>query len=94
MDRKDLQAIFGLLLIIVVVVLLIFGDGRSERIDTWAQNNGYRILEKETCFFDHGPFWFKGKHQTIFKLRLEKDDVRRTAYARVGWDIEVEFTEQ
>jgi hypothetical protein len=82
------------ILLLVLALTVVIGKEREARISTWASENGYRIISNEYCSFDTGPFFFKGKHDTICKLLLEKDGVRKSAYVKIGLSLEVKFVER
>jgi hypothetical protein len=52
----------------------------------WADRHGYRILSKEFCVFDRGPFpWKSSKRQIVYRVLIEDSKgLRRRGYVLCG----------
>jgi hypothetical protein len=98
----------ALLILIVVPIGLVavawrFSRG-SDMLEDWAKEHGYRLLEKEYCWFSKGPFvWTSNRNQNVYRITVADTNGRMLrGWARCGgwflglWthDVEVHWDEQ
>jgi len=51
-------------------------------LERWAEEHGYRILDREYRTLRRGPFfWTTSKGQTVYRVTVED----KAGYARTGW---------
>ena len=62
-----------------------FGRSRS-LLETWAAENGYRIISSQYRFLARGPFfWTTSKSQSVYRVEVQDPaGRRRTGYVRCG----------
>jgi len=83
----------------LVALLLWWTFWRSDAIlQNWANQNRYRILRQQYCWFWRGPFfWTSSKNQTIYYVTVEdRDGRRRTGWVRCGgwfWGLLVDVAD-
>ncbi len=54
----------------------------ADRVQTWASENDYTILQEEPRNLAKGPFfWTSGKWQAVFRVTVQTSD----GYTRIGW---------
>ena len=77
--------------IIVFAAFAIFMNFRrrsraEEMIEGWATAQGLRILERQTCWFFKGPFfWTTSRSQLVYYVTvMDGAGVTRRAYVRLG----------
>ena len=72
-----------------VVVTLTIRSGES-RIEQWAVENSYEVIECKITILDCGPFWYKNDDQHIYRAILRDSlENERVAYFRLSvWGIE------
>lgn len=91
--------LFIILGVVFVAVMILWTFTRSDSIlHHWANQNGYRILQQQYCWFWRGPFfWTSSKNQTVYYVTVEDRDGRqRTGYVRCGgyfWGLLVDTAE-
>ena len=71
---KDLQAMLAIVLFVAVGVgLVVFHFSRSDALlRRWAEENGYRLLRQEYCWFFKGHFfWTSSRGQTVYYVVVE-----------------------
>src|SRR5262249_1262010 len=82
------------LLIGSVVALLVYilshAKPAAVLLQEWAWQHGYRIVAMERRLFDRGPFFWSGRHATVYYVTLENGSGRVNAYVRCtpqlgGW---------
>lgn len=90
--------ILGLFLVALIVILsvgmMIFSTVRFVRnsrktgqlLQSWAQENGYSIIEQERRRFARGPFfWNTGSGQSVFRVTAQDSHGnKRSGWIRVG----------
>jgi hypothetical protein len=83
---------FAIVLVLAVVLILagVSVMWRSQRIDTllrtWADENGYRLISAEYCWFWKVPYWFSSsKSQAVYRVQVEDQAGQvRGGYVRLG----------
>lgn len=81
---------------LVVILALILGfcayNSNQKQIKVWVDKNQYEIVSNDLTFMDNGPFYFRGKGQSINKIVVKtKDNEIKTYYSRTGlFGIEIE----
>ena len=78
-----LPPILGVLVFVAILaVAATFHFQRSGNIlRWWAERNGFRLVAWEYRWFFTGPFWFRAKGQTVYRVVVEDRAGRR----RAGW---------
>lgn len=80
--------ITGFVVFAVFACIAVRNDDERE-IREWASANGYTVISLDEKFLDYGPFWYKGKHQRMYRAELEdRNGQRRISYFRKGWGTE------
>lgn len=74
---------FIALFLIILVVVSVNNSDKVE-IERWAADEGYTIVSCEQTIFDTGPFWYRNKHQRIYKV-VVATPVEQTIYFRMGY---------
>jgi hypothetical protein len=71
------------LIVLGVIALITWNFRRADSIlETWADRNGYRIIQKEHRFFAMGPFfWTTSDGQMVYRVVVEDQQ----GYRRSGW---------
>ena len=81
-------AVFVFLIVIVLVILsMTWTFSRSTSIiETWARENGYRLLSSEYRWLAKGPYFFRtSKGQTVYRVTVQDAQGRtRSGYVRCG----------
>lgn len=73
------------LMIMVVVIATIYGydfgsvKGRKA-IDTWAAQNGFRVIRMERRVFLRGPFFLRPNVQNVYQVAIEADGKEQVAW--------------
>jgi len=81
---------FIALFLIILVVVLVNNSDKAE-IERWAVGEGYTIVSCEQTIFDTGPFWYRSRHQRIYKVVIAIP-VERMIYFRMGyWGYDKEW---
>lgn len=85
----------GPMLIVGFLVFLVYAQANAKRpeilLQEWASENGYRIATWEQRLFYKGPFFWSGRHSTVYHVTLENTaGCRATAFVRCtpqlwGW---------
>jgi hypothetical protein len=77
------EVAFFVLIALFAVGSMIWHSTRSQDIlQHWADQNGYRIIEKKYVQFFRGPFfWTSSKGQSVYRVVVED----RTGRRRSGW---------
>jgi hypothetical protein len=78
------------ILIVCVVVLLSQIVRGDNLLQSWAERNGFRIIDSQRRFFRRGPFfWTTGGGQTVFYVCVEDAaHNRRSGFVRCGdWGV-------
>jgi hypothetical protein len=77
-----------------VIALLVYLQSLAKPaavlLQEWAWRHGYRIVALERRLFDRGPFFWSGRHSTVYYVTLENETGRATAFVRCtpqlgGW---------
>ncbi len=79
--------LFIALFVVFAVVAMLWHFGRSSSLlQQWADENGYRVIDKEYRTFFRGPFfWTTSKGQTVYYVTVEDDEGRiRRGWVRCG----------
>ena len=77
-------------ILMLVIAMVLFGAwhyGRAGSIlETWARDNGYRILSQENCWLAKGPFfWTSTRGQEVYRITVRDREGRtRSGYVRCG----------
>src|SRR5436309_376002 len=86
-----MEPIFILLFVGVAVGLAVLSmwwrfNRAESMLKSWAEQNGFRIVSSEYCWFWQGPYWFwKGKNQMVYRVQVEDEHGQaRSGYVRLG----------
>lgn len=81
-----LPILFVQVLIGSVVALLVYIQSRgkqpAELVEDWVRQHGYRIVAMERRLFNRGPFFWSGRHCTVYYVTLETGSGRWNAFIR------------
>lgn len=53
----------------------------QQYIQAWAVENNHVVAQTEQCYVELGPYWYRGKAERIYKVKVEAD---RTFWFRFG----------
>jgi hypothetical protein len=68
--------------IAVVISIRWFYRKSAELLQSWAQKNGYHIIEQEQRSIARGPFfWSASSSQAVFRVKVQDP----SGYPRSGW---------
>ena len=84
MRGQDLSGAVGFIAIAMLVILSFVWQVRRSRsrLDQWAAQNGFRIIESSYRNLVRGPFfWTTSKGQTVYRVTVEDASGRQ----RSGW---------
>lgn len=89
MNKETLGSTIILAFVVLVLVLIMSGlDSRDQsKIQEWAKDNGYTIINSERCYFESGPYWVT-EDTRIYKVSLEKQKTHWFRFGFFGTDIE------
>ncbi len=82
-----LGVLAGIAILGLVAVSIMWPFWRSgDLIDRWAAAHGYRVVDRQYCWFWQGPFFFTtSKGQTVYRVTVElPDGGHRRGYVRCG----------
>lgn len=70
-----MEKIIGIAIIVVLLLLIFIAIPAQQKSDEddiriWAVEKNQVILKIERCYWDIGPFWFRNKHDRIYKVDL------------------------
>ena len=83
---NELESLFSLAFLVgmpvLIVVQLRWNFRRAEsRLKKWAEQSGYRIIDRSYRLFCCGPFFWSEKGQAVYRVRIED----REGQQRQGW---------
>lgn len=85
-----MPALVILLFIVMFVFSIVMWIRRmsiaQDRVDQWAQQNGYEIISRQRRTMFRGPFWLTtSKSQEVYEITVrDRDGNQREGYVRVG----------
>lgn len=98
MRQKNIEIVTVVFVAFVLSLLLYVSINQigydKETIKSWATENSCEIVNVERTFFDHGPFWFVGEDDRIYKVEVkDRLEHNRVTYFRFGlWKYDQEWS--
>ena len=81
--------VFIIAFLALAITIMMSYQTNSSRIENWATDHEYTVIECEACFIDYGPFYYKTDEQMIYRVVLrDRKENDHIAYFRIGWGIE------
>jgi hypothetical protein len=78
--------IFIIFVVVSMIVSATQKEAHHEELRRFAEQNGCQVDQIEQPWFDHGPFWYRGKGQRLYRCRMrDAHGNDRTAYMRTGF---------
>ena len=76
----------GLVVMVIIGLTLWSNQRATAMIDTWAQQNGLRIVQREQRWFRKGPyFWRSSKYQQVWYVTvIDPHGMQHRVWVRCG----------
>lgn len=90
-----LLCVVGIIIALVCLTSSCQLENDKTCINTWAADNSYTVNSIEKQYLQTGPFYYRGKNHTIYRVELtNKLEHRKVAWFRCGlWGFEQEWGE-
>lgn len=84
MKTKELSLLI-LLGISLVVLLMLSQQANENKIQEWASDNGYQVVNIEERYLNWGPFKYRKNDQKIYQVKvIDKQKRQRRIWFRIG----------
>ena len=71
-------------IVLMMLTASLLTSNQTARIDDWAGENGYTVLDCEKRIFDRGPYWLSDDAENVYFVTIRKGDNTRQVWFKFG----------